>query len=158
MSNEKKSTPTIQNRKAFHDYNIEETYEAGIVLQGTEVKSLREGKANFTDAFAYIQNQEVWLRDFHISPYKFGSYTNHDPRRQRKLLLNKREIRELDKYVQQKGYTLVPLKLYFKNGYAKIQLGVAKGKKSHDKRSTIKEKDTRREIERHVKGTAKINL
>ena len=158
MSSEKANTPTIQNRKAFHDYQIDETYEAGIVLQGTEVKSLRAGKANFTDAFAFIQDQEVWLREFHISPYKFGSYSNHDPRRQRKLLLSKKEIRELDKYVQQKGYTLVPLKLYFKKGYAKIQIGVARGKKRFDKRDSIKEKDTKREMERNLKGSFKLNI
>lgn len=153
-----KNTPTIQNRKAYHDYQIEETYEAGIVLQGTEVKSLRDGKANFTDAFAIIQNGEVWLREFHISPYKFGSFSNHEPRRQRKLLLNKREIREIDKFIQQKGYTLVPLKLYFKGGYAKVLIGVARGKKKFDKRESIKEKDTKRDMQRSIKGTARINM
>ena len=152
------NTPTIQNRKAYHDFQIDETYEAGIVLQGTEVKSLRDGKANFTDAFAFIQNEEVWLREFHISPYKFGSFSNHEPRRQRKLLLNKKEIREMQKYIQQKGYTLVPLKLYFKEGYAKILIGVARGKKKFDKRESIKEKDTKRDMQRSVKGTARINM
>tara|TARA_R110002096_G_scaffold237751_7_gene428645 strand:- start:760 stop:1233 length:474 start_codon:yes stop_codon:yes gene_type:complete len=152
------NTPTIQNRKAYHDFQIDETYEAGIVLQGTEVKSLREGKANFTDAFAFIQNEEVWLREFHISPYKFGSFSNHEPRRQRKLLLNKKEIREMQKYIQQKGYTLVPLKLYFKVGYAKVLIGVARGKKKFDKRESIKEKDTKRDMQRSVKGTARINM
>jgi|SRR5690554_2660314 len=153
-----KNTPTIQNRKAYHDYQIDETYEAGIVLQGTEVKSLRDGKANFTDAFAFIQNEEVWLREFHISPYKFGSFSNHEPRRQRKLLLSKKEIRELDKFIQQKGYTLVPLKLYFKGGYAKVLIGVARGKKKFDKRESIKEKDTKRDMQRSIKGTARINM
>ncbi len=154
----KNSTPTIQNRKAYHDFQIDETYEAGIVLQGTEVKSLRDGKANFTDAFAFIQDEEVWLREFHISPYKFGSFSNHDPRRQRKLLLNKKEIREMQKYIQQKGYTLVPLKLYFKEGYAKVLVGVARGKKKFDKRESIKQKDTKRDMQRSVKGTARINM
>ncbi len=158
MSNEKKTTPTIQNRKARHDFNVEETYEAGLVLKGTEVKSLRQGKASFTDAFAYLQNGEVWLRELYIKPYEHGSYYNHDPRRPRKLLLNKREIRELDKAVQQKGYTIVPLKLYFKRGNAKVLIGVAKGKKQYDKRDSIKEKDVKRQIERNVKGNYKINL
>ncbi|MFA5669757.1 MAG: SsrA-binding protein SmpB [Balneolaceae bacterium] len=153
-----KNTPTIQNRKAYHDYQIDETYEAGIVLQGTEVKSLRDGKANFADAFAFIQDGEVWLREFHISPYKFGSSSNHEPRRQRKLLLNKREIRELAKFVQQKGYTIVPLRLYFKGGYAKVLIGVARGKKKFDKRESIKEKDTKRDMQRSIKGTARINM
>jgi len=152
------TTPTIKNRKARHDYHVEETFEAGLVLRGTEVKSLREGKANFTDSFAYIKNAEVWLRDFYIKPYEHGSYNNHDPRRERKLLLNKREIRELEKATAQKGFTLVPLKLYFKKGYAKVLLGVAKGKKKYDKRESIKEKDTRRELDRKVKGTYKVNL
>jgi SsrA-binding protein len=158
MSDDKKTTPTISNRKARHDFNVEETYEAGLVLKGTEVKSLRQGKASFTDAFAYIQSGEVWLRELYIKPYEHGSYYNHDPRRPRKLLLNKREIRELDKAVQQKGYTIVPLKLYFKRGNAKVLIGVAKGKKQYDKRDSIKEKDVKRQIERNVKGNYKINL
>jgi len=152
------NTPTIKNRKARHDYHVDDTFEAGLVLRGTEVKSLRDGKASFTDSFAYIKNGEVWLRDFYIKPYEHGSYNNHDPRRERKLLLNKREIRELEKATAQKGFTLVPLKLYFKKGYAKILLGVAKGKKKYDKRESLKEKDTRRELDRKVKGTYKVNL
>ena len=108
------NTPTIQNRKARHDYSVEETFEAGIVLKGTEVKSIRAGKASFTDAFAFLKNDEVFLRELYIKPYEYGSYYNHDPRRERKLLLNKKEIRQLDKFVQQKGYTLVQLKMYFK--------------------------------------------
>jgi len=152
------NTPTIKNRKARHDYHVDDTFEAGLVLRGTEVKSLRDGKASFTDSFAYIKNGEVWLRDFYIKPYEHGSYNNHDPRRQRKLLLNKREIRELEKATAQKGFTLVPLKLYFKKGYAKVLLGVAKGKKKYDKRESLKEKDTRRELDRKVKGTYKVNL
>ncbi len=156
MSNN--NTPTIQNRKARHDYNVEETFEAGLVLKGTEVKSLREGKASFADSFAFLHNGEVFLREMYIKPYEHGSYYNHDPRRQRKLLLSKKEIRELDKFVQQKGYTLVPLKLYFKRGYAKVLIGVAKGKKSFDKRDSIKEKDLKRQLDRNVKGTYKVNL
>lgn len=152
------NTPTIKNRKARHDYHVDDTFEAGLVLRGTEVKSLRDGKASFTDSFAYIKNGEVWLRDFYIKPYEHGSYNNHDPRRERKLLLNKREIRELEKATAQKGFTLVPLKLYFKKGYAKVLIGVAKGKKKYDKRESLKEKDTRRELDRKVKGTYKVNL
>ncbi|SMO35891.1 SsrA-binding protein SmpB [Fodinibius sediminis] len=152
------NTPTIKNRKARHEYHVEDTYEAGIVLQGTEVKSLRSGNASLSESFAYLQDGEVWLRDMYIKPYKQGSYTNHDERRPRKLLLNKREIAELDKAVSQKGYTLVPLKLYFKKGYAKILLGVAKGKQRHDKRQDIKERDMKRDIDRKYKGTYKVNL
>ncbi len=159
MSNQNKNnTPTIKNRKARHDFNIEETFEAGLVLKGTEVKSLRQGKASFTDSFAYLQNGEVWLRELYIKPYEHGSYYNHDPRRPRKLLLNKREIRELDKVTQQQGYTIVPLKLYFKKGNAKVLIGLAKGKKQYDKRESIKEKDMKRQIQRNVKGNYKINM
>ncbi|SMO50911.1 SsrA-binding protein SmpB [Gracilimonas mengyeensis] len=155
---DKKTTPTIQNRKARHDYYVEETYEAGLALKGTEVKSLRQGKASFTDSFAYLQNGEAWLRELYIKPYEHGSYYNHDPRRPRKLLLHKREIRELDKAIQQKGFTIIPLKLYFKRGNAKVLIGVAKGKKQYDKRDSIKEKDVKRQIERNVKGNYKINM
>lgn len=154
----KNPPPTIKNRKAFHDYSIEERYEAGLVLKGTEVKSLREGKASFTDAFAYMDNGEVFLRDMYIKPYDEGSYANHDPRRERKLLLHKSEIREIDKHINQKGYTLIPLKLYFKQGYAKVQIGLARGKKKYDKREDIKERDMKRELDRKVKGTYKVNL
>ncbi|MEX0845967.1 MAG: SsrA-binding protein SmpB [Balneolaceae bacterium] len=155
---EKNNTPTINNRKARHDFNIEETFEAGLVLKGTEVKSLRQGKASFTDSFAYLQNGEVWLRELYIKPYEHGSYYNHDPVRPRKLLLNKKEIRALDKATQAQGYTIVPLKLYFKKGNAKVLIGLAKGKKQFDKRDSIKEKDVKRQIERNVKGNYKINM
>lgn len=146
------STSTIQNRKAFHDYSIEETFDAGLVLKGTEVKSLRQGKASFTDAFAFIKDGEVWLRDFYIKPFEHGSYYNHDPRRDRKLLLSKREIRELDRAVLQKGNTIIPLKIFFKNGFAKVQIGLAKGKKRFDKRESIKEKDIKRDMDRALKS------
>ncbi|MDZ7691677.1 MAG: SsrA-binding protein SmpB [Balneolaceae bacterium] len=151
-------TPTIKNRKARHEFSVEETFEAGIVLKGTEVKSLREGKASLQEAFAYLMDGEVWLRDMYIKPYIHGSYANHDERRKRKLLLKRREIREIEKYINQKGYTLVPLKLYFKKGYAKILLGLAQGKKKYDKREDIKERDTKRELERKYKGTYKVNM
>lgn len=155
---EKKKTPSIQNRKAYHDYAIEDTYEAGISLQGTEVKSIREGKASFTDAFAFIQNEEVFLRELYIKPYEHGSYNNHDPRRPRKLLLHKKEIRELEKATNVKGNTLIPLKIYFKAGYAKVLIGVARGKKKFDKRESIKEKDTKRDMDRNLKGSFKVKM
>lgn len=151
------STPTIKNRKARYEYNVDETYEAGIVLQGTEVKSLRNGNASISEAFAFLQEGEVWINGMYIKPYKHGSYANHDERRKRKLLLHKKEIREMDKAVKKKGYTIVPLKVYFKKGYAKILVGIAKGKKQYDKRSDIKEKDLKRELNRKVKGSYKIN-
>ncbi len=150
--------PKIQNRKARHDYKIEETFEAGVALKGTEVKSIRDGKASLNEAFAYIMNGEVWLKNMYVKPYKFGTYNNHDERRDRKLLLKRSEIREIDKYINQKGYTLVPLKLYFKRGYAKILVGLGRGKKSYDKREDIKEKDMRRELDRKIKGTYNVNL
>lgn len=156
MSNN--STPTIKNRKARHEYHVEETFEAGIVLKGTEVKSLREGNASLSEAFAYIKNGEVWINGMYIKPYKHATFENHNERRERKLLLKKREIADIDKAINKKGYTLVPLKLYFKKGYAKILLGIAKGKKKHDKREDIKERDTKRELERKYKGTYKVNM
>lgn len=156
---EKTNRPTIQNRKARFDFHIDKSFEAGMVLQGTEVKSLRQGNANFTDAFAIIQDDEVWLREFYIKPYDHqGLVMNHDPRRPRKLLLNKKEIRELDRKVQQKGYTIVPLKLFFKGQYAKVEIGLARGKKNFDKRDSIKDKDAKRDMDRRIKGNAKINL
>jgi SsrA-binding protein len=150
--------PTIKNRKARRDYHIEETYEAGIVLKGTEVKSVRNGKASIAESFAVLQDMEIWVRGMYIKPYKYGSYSNHDERRPRKLLLKKREIRSLNKAIQRKGYTLIPLKIYFKKGYAKMLLGVAKGKKQYDKRQDIKERDMKREINRKVKGKYNIDL
>ncbi len=155
---EKSGPPTIKNRKARHEFSIEETYEAGISLKGTEVKSLRAGKASLNEAFAYMQSGEVWLKNMYIKPYEHGSYNNHDERRDRKLLLKRREIREIDKFISQKGKTLVPLKLYFKRGYAKVLLGLASGKKQYDKREDIKEKDVRRELDRKIKGSYKVNL
>ncbi|NBC25651.1 MAG: SsrA-binding protein SmpB [Bacteroidetes bacterium] len=155
---QKKSPPKIQNRKARHDYHIDETYEAGVALKGTEVKSIRAGKASLNEAFAYLQNGEVWLKNMYVKPYEFGTHNNHDERRDRKLLLNRREIREIDKYINQKGFALIPLKLYFKRGYAKILVGLGRGKKSYDKRDDIKEKDARRELERKIKGSYSVNL
>ncbi|WP_066175400.1 SsrA-binding protein SmpB [Bacillus marinisedimentorum] len=140
-----------QNRKARHDYHVEETFEAGIVLQGTEIKSLRAGKANLKDSFARVENGEVFLHNMHISPYEQGNRYNHDPLRTRKLLLHKKEINKLIGLSKEEGYTLVPLKMYIKHGYAKVLLGVAKGKKKFDKREDLKRKEAKREIQRSVK-------
>jgi SsrA-binding protein len=137
-----------QNRRAGHDYFILETVEAGIVLTGTEVKSLRHGKASLAEAFATVEGDEAWVRQLHIPPYEQGNRWNVDPVRPRKLLLHRAEIDMLRKAVAQKGQTIVPLKLYFSAGYAKLLIAVAKGKKTHDKRHSIAEKDARREVER----------
>lgn len=140
-----------KNKKAFHDYFIEETLEAGLVLTGTEVKALRDGKVNLRDAYANIEGEEVWLLGMHISPYEQGNIFNHDPLRERKLLLHRAEIRRLLGKVQAAGYTLVPTKLYFKDGRAKVEIGLAKGKKLHDKRETLARKEAEREMERAFK-------
>ena len=137
------------NRKARHEYFILDTYEAGIVLKGTEVKSLRQGNANLTDGYALLRNGEVWLQGMHISPYEQGSYANVDPVRDRKLLLHRNEIRKLIGRIQEKGLTLIPLKVYFKRNIAKVQLGVCKGKKQYDKRHDIAERDAERDLRRH---------
>ena len=140
------------NRKAYHDYTIEETHEAGICLLGTEVKSLREGRANLKDGYALIKEEEVFLLNTHISPYRHGNIQNHEPLRTRKLLLHRREIEKLKGKLMQKGYSLIPLKMYFtNNGKAKIELGLAKGKRKYEKRETIKEREAKREIERVLK-------
>lgn len=147
-----------QNRKAYHDYSIEETIEAGIQLLGTEVKSLREGKANLKDSYVLIKDSEVSLLNCHISPYSHGNITNHDPLRTRKLLLHRKEIERLRGRAQQKGYTLIPLKIYFKGPYAKVEIGLAKGKRLYEKRETIREREAKRAIERAMKirGPQKI--
>lgn len=139
------------NKKAFHDYFIEERFEAGLVLQGTEVKSLRSGKANLNDTFAMIRDGEAFLHNLHIAPYEFGNRANHDPDRMRKLLMHKREIEKLYAKIREQGYTLIPLKLYFKDGKAKVELGLAKGKKLYDKREDIKKKDVQREVAKALK-------
>jgi SsrA-binding protein len=141
-----------QNRKARHDYLILETWEAGIVLQGTEVKSLRVGKANLKDSHARVENGEVTLFEFHISPYEKGGYANHNPVRPRKLLLHKKEIRKLTGKVEEKGLTLVPLKVYFKEGKAKVELALARGKKQYDRRADIAKRDANRDMEREFRG------
>ncbi len=142
-----------QNKKAFHDYSIEETAEAGIQLLGTEVKSLRDGRANLKDSYVLIKNAEAFLFNCHISPYSHGNIMNHDPLRTRKLLLHKKELERIKGKMQQKGYTLVPLKIYFKGPFAKVEIGLAKGKKEYEKRETIKEREARRDIERAMKSS-----
>jgi SsrA-binding protein len=142
----------IRNRSAFHEYFIEDKYDAGMVLTGTEVKALRSGKASFNDSFCTIDREEVWLRNLHISEYEYGNYANHPPMRERKLLLRKREIKKLVNKLKDKGYTLIPLKIWFnEKGFAKIQIGLAKGKKLHDKRASIKEREAKRELKRFVR-------
>lgn len=144
-----------QNKKARHDYFIEDTFEAGIVLTGTEVKSIRQGKVNLKDSFARVKDGEVLLMNMHISPYEQGNRYNPDPLRTRKLLLKKKEIFRLMGLTKEKGYSLIPLQLYFRHGFAKIELALAKGKKLYDKRESMKERDSKREIERSLKERQK---
>jgi SsrA-binding protein len=139
------------NRKAQHDYHFVETFEAGIALLGTEVKSIREGGANLRDSFARIEDGEVWVYNIHINPYRNRGYSDHDPKRRRKLLLHRQEIRKLIGRTVERGMTLVPVRLYFKNGRVKMAVSLAKGKKAHDKRETIK----RREIDRETRAAVK---
>ena len=144
------------NKKARHDYFIEETYECGIVLVGTEVKSLRDGRASLTDGYGIIHNGELWLTGVHIPEYTEGSWTNHIPRRERKLLVHKRELNKLIGTMKTGGLTLVPLSLYFKDGKVKVELAVAKGKKAHDKRESLREKQDAREVARAVSKRGKL--
>jgi len=139
------------NRKAYHDYHIGETYEAGIVLTGTEIKSVRQGMVSLRDSFARVENGEVLLYNMNVGPYDAGNRFNHEPRRTRKLLLNKSEIRKLATTTQEKGFTLVPLKVYLKNGWAKVELALARGKRLYDKREDIKKRDIRRQVDRAIK-------
>lgn len=139
-----------QNKKARHDFAIDDVYECGIVLMGTEVKSLRAGRASLIDGFAMIENGELWLHGVHIPEYTEGTWTNHTPRRDRKLLVHKQELRKLMGKLKDSGTTLVPLQLYFKDGKAKVEIAVAKGKKAHDKREAIKEREADREVSRVV--------
>lgn len=140
-----------QNRKAYHDYFIEETFEAGMVLKGTEIKSIRHGSANLRDAYARVENGEVWLHNMHVSPYEQGNQFNHEPLRSRKLLLHRGEIRKLIGAVKEEGFTLVPTKLYLRNGFCKVELGLAKGKKNYDKREATKKRDAQRDIARALR-------
>lgn len=145
-----------QNKKARHDYHIEHTYEAGLVLMGTEVKSLRAGRASLVDGFAEIENGEAWLLQVHIPQYTQGTWTNHEARRRRKMLLNRHEIERIEHKLQSKGLTLIPLSLYFKDGRAKVEIALARGKKQYDKRHAIAERqakaDAQRELGRRLKG------
>ena len=148
MAKTKGVKPVAQNRRARHDFFVEESVECGIALHGTEVKSIRQGKVNLKESYAQIRDNEVLVQSMHISPYEQGSIFNTDPMRPKKLLLHKAEIRKLKAQVQQKGYTLIPLSVYLKDGRMKLELGVCRGKQLHDKRDAAAEKDARREIER----------
>ncbi len=145
-----------QNKKANHDFFIEETYEAGIVLQGTEIKSIRAGRVNLKDSYARIQNGEMFLYSMHVSPYEQGNRFNHDPLRTRKLLLHKKQIATLIGETKEAGYALVPLKMYLKNGFAKVLIGLGKGKKNYDKREDLKQKEAKREIARVFRDKQKM--
>lgn len=151
MAKEKGSRLIANNKKAYHDYFVEETYEAGISLHGTEVKSLRMGKCSIKESFVRIENEEVFIYGMHISPYEKGNIFNKDPLRVKKLLLHKYEIRKMKGKIAEKGYTLVPLKVYFNGSLVKVEIGLAKGKKLYDKRQDIAKKDMRREAERDFK-------
>ena len=153
MAKEKGSRLIANNKKAYHDYFIEETYEAGIALHGTEVKSLRMGKCSIKESFVRIENEEVYIYGMHISPYEKGNIFNRDPLRVKKLLLHKSEIRKMKGKIAEKGYTLVPLKVYFNRSLVKVEIGLARGKKLYDKRDDIAKKDQRREVEREFKQT-----
>ena len=144
-----------ENRKAFHDYFVEQRYEAGIILTGTEIKSIRAGKVNLKDSYAEINNGEVWLNQMHISPYEQGNRFNHNPLRKRKLLLNRSEIAKITGKVQQQGMTLIPLKIYLKQGLAKIELGLCRGKKTYDKREDLAKRDAKRQMERDLRERTK---
>jgi SsrA-binding protein len=152
VSQERGDRTVATNRRARHEYEILETIEAGLVLRGTEVKSLRLGQVNFKDAYATVRHGEAWLLGCHISPYSHGTDANHDPERDRKLLLHRREINRLAGKVAERGLTLVPLRIYFKGGRAKLELGLARGKKLHDKRAALREREARREMDRAVRA------
>ena len=151
MAREEGHKPVAQNRKARHDYHIEDTFEAGLVLQGTEVKSLRQGRASLVDGFVDIENDEAWLHGVHIPEYSQGTWTNHSARRKRKLLLHRQQIDKLDQKTREGGMTIVPLRLYFLDGRAKVEIALAKGKKEYDKRQTLRERQDNREAERAMR-------
>ena len=139
----------LSNRKAYHDYFFEDTYTAGIVLSGTEIKSLRAGKASFNDSYCIFNKGEMYVKSLHISEYAFGTYTNHEPMQERKLLLNKRELRKLEGKIKEKGYSIIPLKIFInEKGLAKMDIGLGKGKKNYDKRETIKTRESERSVKR----------
>ncbi|MEU6481407.1 SsrA-binding protein SmpB [Streptomyces sp. NPDC047017] len=150
MAKEKGRKLIAQNKKARHDYHILDTYEAGLVLMGTEVKSLRQGRASLVDGFVQLDGHEAWLHNVHVPEYSQGTWTNHSARRKRKLLLHREEIDKLEAKSQETGHTIVPLALYFKDGRAKVEIALAKGKKEYDKRQTLREKQDRRETDRAI--------
>lgn len=158
MVQDRKYKLIAENRKAYHDYHIEERFEAGIELTGTEVKSIRQGQINFKDSYAIVENGEIWLNDMHISPYEQGNRFNQDPLRKRRLLMHKREIISLLGKTKQKGLTLVPTKVYFKQGRVKIEVSLAKGKKQFDKRESDAQKQAQREIDRRLKDSGRKDL
>lgn len=142
----------IRNRQAYYDYFIDDKYDAGMVLTGTEVKSLRAGRASFNDSYCYFHHGELWIKSLHIAEYSHGTSSNHDPVRERKLLLNKKELRKIESKIKEKGSTVVPLRIFFsEKGIAKIELGLGKGKKLYDKRETIKQKDNEREMKKFIR-------
>lgn len=142
----------IRNRSAYHEYYIDDKYDAGMVLMGTEVKSIREGKVSFVDSFCFFQRGELWVRNLHIAEYRFGTTNNHIAVHDRKLLLNKKELRKLESKLKEQGHTIVPLKIFFnEKGLAKMEIGLGKGKKLHDKRDTVKQRDADREMKRYLK-------
>jgi SsrA-binding protein len=142
----------LSNRSAYHEYFIEDKYDAGMVLTGTEVKSLRDGRASFNDAYCYFHKGELWIKSLHIAEYSHGTVNNHEPLRERKLLLQKRELKKLEGKMKEQGYTIVPLRIYFnEKGLAKLEIGLGKGKKLHDKRESIKSRDVEREMKRYLK-------
>jgi SsrA-binding protein len=150
VAREKGQKVVARNRKAYHDYLIEDIFEAGMVLSGTEVKSLRAGRASLVDGFATVRDGEVWLEGVHIPEYTEATWTNHTPRRRRKLLLNKAEIAKLIQKTKESGHTIVPLSMYFKDGYAKVEIALAKGKRTYDKRQTLRAKQDEREAQRAI--------
>jgi SsrA-binding protein len=142
----------LRNRSASHDYFIEDKYDAGMVLTGTEVKSLRDGRASFNDSYCYFNKGELWIKSLHIAEYSHGTVNNHDPMRERKLLLKKRELRKMEAKIKEKGFSIVPLRIFFsERGFVKMEIGLGKGKKHYDKRETIKQRDTEREMKRYIK-------
>lgn len=153
MSQKQKAIIEITvNRKAYHEYEMLSTYEAGVELTGTEIKSIRERAVNLKDSFILIRDGEAWIHNMHISPYGHGNIFNHDPTRKRRLLLHKREILKLSQNVQQKGLTIIPTKLYIKGKYAKLEIALARGKKLHDKKATLKERDIKRDMDREIRN------
>lgn len=155
MPHQKGIKPVAQNRKAFHDYFVEERYECGLQLFGTEVKSIRQSRVNLKESWAQIRQGELWVEGMHISPYEQGNQFNRDPLRPKKLLMHKSEIRKLDSLVARQGYTLVPLEIYLKDGRMKLQLGLCRGKQLHDKRDAMAKRDTDREIQRAMRENQK---